>query len=362
MRLNLTAFTWSKLKVVDPMCLQTTNLTWTKGGVATYDNVVLGKSFAPNCLAQWNATSKGMPDCWNDSYAKYAREQLQQNRSLIISNEIISQVTSKLPSSDFVDDLVHSLPGFQVVIVSSYRPWLLWIASLQDQTKKNFMTRPRDWPGQGNKSARKIEPLQNFTARQLRYRRRKKLSSKTYPFVDGAIRIFHNHSRVELKIVDIHENGDFVTNFVRKTLVGATNTCNTLKSGNITLGEDKNKAENKLWYDMLAVESHERGLVSKSRLVVYKQIQRFQERTLGKSSTDFPKTCPPQSFMKRLLKESLRTEKKLFPQQYKKLERKHRKAFARAVESGKFCTINATRVLEDRQWLQFFKRLKRQKT
>jgi hypothetical protein len=338
---------------------ETMNLTWTKGGVATYDNVVLGKSFAPNCLAQHNENSTGMPDCWMESYAKYAQEQLQLNHSIIISNEIISQVTSKLTSADFVDDLVDSLPGYRVVIVVTYRPWFSWIASLQDQTTKNFMTRPRDWPGEG-KSSRKLESMQIFAARQLKYRRRNKISSKTYPFVDDAIQIFANHSRLELKIINIHDEGDLVTNFVCKTLVGATDTCNSLKSGNTTLA-DKNKAENKLWYDMLAVEAHEQGLVSKSRLAVYKRIQNFQEKTLGKSSTDFPKSCPSQSFLKRVLKESLQTEKKIYPQQYKKFERKHRKAFARAIQSEKFCTINATRVLEDKQWRNLFKRLKRRK-
>jgi len=337
------------------------NLTWTKGGVATYDNVVLGKSFAPNCLGQWNESATGMPDCWTASYGKFAREEAQQNHSILISNEIIPQVTSKF-SEKFVHDLVESLPDFRLVVVVTHRPWFEWVASLQDQMTKNFLNRPRDWPGRGTR-VRKMESLQNFIARQLKYRRRRKnkRSSQTYPFVDDAIHIFRNHSQVELKIVDIHEKGDFVTNVVCKKLVGATKTCNSLKSDNGMLG-DKNKAENKLWYDMLAVEAHNQGLVSRSRLQAYKRIQEFQESKLNKTSTDFPKMCPPKSFLERIWKESIWTEKRVWSnQQHRKVERRHRAAFDRAVEANKFCTINATTVLEDERWLDFFKSMKRQK-
>lgn len=338
------------------------NYTWTKGGEATYDNVVLGKAFAPNCLGQWDDESaSGMPDCWMNSYVKFAREHALQNHSVVLSNEILSQTMSQFPRT-FVDDLVDSLDAhFQIVIVVTYRPWFEWVASLQDQMTKNILVRQRDWPENGG---RRMESLHKFIERQLRQRKRPSLTKQQQqkcPFVDEIIPIFQNHSSVKLKIVDIHEEGDFVTNFVCKTLSGrATTTCDILKSTRIG---DKNKAENKLWYDMLAVEAYEKGLVSGSRLRVYNKIRKFQETTLEKSSTDFDKTCPPSGFLKRIERESIRITKKIWPDPSLdwKLEREHRAAFARAVEAEKFCTINATAVLEDPQWLDFFKSLKRRR-
>lgn len=343
-----------------PDYIQTSNLNWTKGGVATYDNVVLGKAFAPSCLGQWKENVTGMPDCWKDSYEKFAREHAQRNHSVIISNEIVSQLTSKIPAS-FVDDMLESLKDFRVVIVVTYRPWFEWVASLQDQMTKGVLEKVRDWPGHGNKRARKMEPLQNFVARQLRNRRQHR-STHTFPFVDDAIRIFQNHSGLQLEIVDIHKEGDFVTNFICKTLEGATITCDTLMSGNVGTIGDKNKAESKPWYDMLAVEAHERGLTSGSRLRVYRRIREFQEVTMDRTSTDFPKSCPSRSFLKHVLRESLQTEKKIYPkEQHRQMGRKHRAAFARLVESEKFCTINTTAVLNDRQWIDFFNSMKRQR-
>ena len=151
-----------------------------------------------------------------------------------------------------------------------------------------------------------------------------------------------------------------MTNFVCKTLTGATGTCNTLQNTKDTIG-DRNKAENKLWYDILAVEAYEKGMVSGSRLRVYNQIRKFQQETLGKTSTDFPKICPPGGFLKRILKESIQTAKRIWPDpaHHARLEREHRQAFARAVEADKFCTINATAVLEDQEWIDFFNHMKK---
>ena len=203
-----------------------------------------------------------------------------------------------------------------------------------------------------------MDSLHRFMERQLRYKRQHDTRRQKYPFVDEMIPIFRNHSRVDLKIVDIREDGDFVTNFVCKTLNGATDTCTTLQNANDTIG-DRNKAENKLWYDILAVEAYEKGMVSGSRLRVYNQIRKFQQETLGKTSTDFPKICPPTGFLKRILRESIQTAKRIWPDpaHHARLEREHRQAFARAVKADKFCTINATAVLEDREWIDFFNRM-----
>jgi predicted SnoaL-like aldol condensation-catalyzing enzyme len=335
----------------------TNNLTWTKGGAATYDNVVLGKAFAPNGLGQWSndTDATGMPECWMQSYVKFAKGHAQQHHSIILSNEILSQTVTKFTQS-FVDDLVESLDDFQVVVVVTYRPWFEWVASLQDQMTKNILVRQREWPG--NEGGRRIDSLHRFMERQLRYKRQHTTKRQKYPFVDEIIPIFCNHSQIDLKIVDIHEDGDFVTNFVCKTLSGATGTCNALKNTNDTI-EDRNKAENKLWYDILAVEAYEKGMVSGSRLRVYNRIRKFQQETLGKTSTDFPKICPPSGFLKRILKESIQAAKRIWPNpaRHGRLERRHRRLFARAVEADKFCTINATAVLEDRGWIDFFNRM-----
>lgn len=334
------------------------NLTYTKGGVATYDNVLLGKAFAPGCLGQWSQNVTGMPACWIDSYERFARQHAQQNHSIIISNEILSQVTSKVPV-EFVYDLVESLHDFQVKIVVTYRPWFEWVASLQDQTTKGFLEKYRDWPGHGNTRARKLESLQHYIGRQLSNRRRQHLPAQSFPFVDDAIQIFQNDSRIQLEILDIREKGDLITNFVCEALSGATNTCNKLKSGNSKHHDDKNKAENRQWYDMLAVEAYEKGLVSsRSRLHVFKRIRDFQETRLNKSSTDFAKACPSETFLKRIWRETLRRQKNIRPkQQHGHIQRKLRITFDKAVQSEKFCTINATAVLEDQQWINFFERL-----
>jgi hypothetical protein len=194
-------------------------------------------------------------------------------------------------------------------------------------------------------------------------------------WVERATSFFSGHENVTLQIANIHQ-GDlehtiFCNGFPNSTSLHKAMCASSDKipTGNVR----HNQAVHYLWYDALAVETHQRGLLPEKilRRNTIHAIAEFQEKQLNRSRTNFPKECPTDDLYKKLLEESLRRERIMLPylldhhdeqtssQEKERLGALHRAAFEKAKLVSTFCTVNVTAVLEDSIWIYFFKRMPR---
>jgi hypothetical protein len=74
-----------------------------------------------------------MPDCWQSSYLRFIRDQEKLNRSVLASQEILSNLPERLGAGhggEFLNDLAVSLgPRWHIVIIVTYRRWFEWVIS-----------------------------------------------------------------------------------------------------------------------------------------------------------------------------------------------------------------------------------------
>ena len=227
------------------------NLTFTKGGIGTYDNIKLGATFLPNCWRHWqpqppakakNANKDsvdrggGMPDCWNESYLRVIREEYQQGRrSTIVSNEgIPSGLTRKMMNhkAEFLNNLIESLdsvmaededededdslPGGEVrlVVILTYRRWYEWSMSRRHEfynVLEGEKPKPKlkQWPEKGGMHV--PTPLEFIQSGQ-----------RQQDYIDRAILFFADHPRVDLRIINFHDGNDVVKAFLCTALPIAT--------------------------------------------------------------------------------------------------------------------------------------------
>ena len=320
----------------------------TGGGAATYDNILGGATFMPNCLKYWSADNSGMPSCWEESYGKWMHEQQLQNNSVVMSQEMMVD-TMKDPhrTKRVFSDMVESLPGFQIVVIATYRRYYDWIVSLYGEKFKSKIKRKlMRWPGNGGIG---IPSVETFAARALK-------RGPPVPFTDVVTRALQDHPGVNIKIINYHAGDSMETAFFCDAMPGATKVC----TRNETSSKGANQAPTHFWYDMLATKAFTEGRIpsNSTRKAVVAKMARFQEDTLGLSGQEFPMICPLRKFYDTMLEESLRLEKIVMPKdQHEELESQHMEAFEKARKSHKFCTINTTAVLEEKQWLDFFKSL-----
>lgn len=340
----------------NPKPFKQMGLNITRGGGATYDNVVAGAAFMPNCLTSWLKNTSATPKCWTQSYGKYLEEQKHRGNSVVMSQEIL---VNNMQDPDETKKLYKSIaaasPGFQVVVIAGYRHWFDWIVSWYGETYK-AKSKPalHRWVKDGG---RKIPSVEEFVDQALR-------KGAPGPFTDSVVAGLKNHLDVELVIIDFHsgksvEESFFFDGMPTSVSNNFLNTCNHVKNNYTSVKE--NQATDHVWYDMLANEAHLRGLVPGgiSRREMASKISDHQSKSLGLNNRDFPQVCPSQDFYDRVLNESLRLEEivKLNASHFTidDLQRQLRSAFADALSRGKFCTINTTAVLEDPKWVDFFR-------
>jgi hypothetical protein len=338
----------------------------TGGGKTTYDNVVAGQAWLPGCWMQWNKDNGTMPSCWKESYQQYIQNH-HQKHSIILSNENLMKFLSKTrdDASLFLDHLVRSLQetgGYRFVVLATYRRFFDWAISVHHEGN-NVMQSARPahakWPGAGGVLIPSFIETISGTLDTLYSNR----------WVERAASFFSSHENVTLRIANIHQ-GDLEHNIFCNGFPNTTSLHKAMcSSDKISTGKVRhNQAVHYLWYDAVAVEAYQRGLLleQKSRRDIIHAIEEFQEKQLNRSRTDFPMECPTEDLYKKLLEESLRRERFLLPylldhdeqtSQEESLGALHRAAFEKAKLAHTFCTVNATAVLEDVKWIDFFKHM-----
>lgn len=329
-----------------------------------------------DCFRTWlpNSTT-GMPECWENEYIPYIKKQKKHNRSIIMSDEILAELSKKIKdnkdSKQFVTDLQSSLKryGYQLWVVTTYRYYPEWIYSLY--TQKNKMKDKTSklnrnysvWPDQGGFEVPTIEKW------IYDYKPERFYTGKLIDFWHSSSS-FEENDNMTIKVINM-DDGDIMKQFLCDGLPSSlsstgssTNMCDLVK--NVT-NFSENKSPNNLWCDTLATKAHENGLIDNnnmSRVKIIKDIEEYAslKNLHYQTSASIPKTCPSQKFYDLLFNESMTHYFNIFKNYdfyYKTLEDKKKEYIERLnnmKDNYKFCTVDAEKMLLQEEWISFFKR------
>ena len=99
------------------------------------------------------------------------------------------------------------------------------------------------------------------------------------------------------------------------------------------------------------LEARRQGILpfNVSRREAYGQAQRYQEDILNMTEADLPRTCLSDEQLDELRDISYRVEQQYMPSMLET----HNESFVGANQKGKFCSADATKVLQDPGWRSF---------
>lgn len=318
-----------------------------------------------NCLRNWDGKRR-LPRCWQQ-YRRYFNEQANLNHSIIVSEETLSWLARKVPDAGseepFLQKLFSSLLAskYKIVILISYRDYYDWIYSYFNQIYK-IVIQYSLWPDEGGDVIPPIEKYIDFNIVKNIY------SDKVLDFFSKVI----NNKNISIKIMNMNKDNDIIKEFFCYSLPTTLNLCNISKHISIPLKE--NIAVDYLWCDILGTEAYRRGLIHHSninnnnntklsRYHVFTKIFEYQ-RKKGLSCNDFSQKCPNDKFYNMLFKNSSMLRNKTLANYNSNtpdgdgnllLEKQYRERFELA--KHKFCTINTTDVLLQKEWMSFFRNL-----
>lgn len=166
---------------------------------------------------------------------------------------------------------------------------------------------------------------------------------------------FMNVYKPLFKTVDIysmHQKGDFVTNFMCQKVPEAKKSCNALKTGvevpveNVAVDLD---------HDIIAVAAYEGGLVRKdiTRTILRSAVKFFVEKT----EKEIPRICDEKVILE-IQNWLIQSERIVFEDQWTSdYENDLEAVFSEYEETGNLCDIDVENILEDEEWVLFFKAL-----
>jgi len=307
------------------------------------------------CFKEWAADVVGMPDCWENEFMPHVEKQKEQNKSIIVSEEILSQINWAIGFNNhqnFVNDLQASLrqQGYQLWIIIGYRYFAEWAHSFYTQAFK-FSPDPKlvrdyeHWPDEGGW---KVPTFESYANSQL---------NRNF-FTDRVVE-FYTLTNVTIKVIDT-DQGDIMKQFLCDSLPQslANSMCELSQS---IRSNYHNESPNYLWCDVLAIKAHEKGLIhqtnDKTRRQIIKDMLKYSKESKMSYEANAPKLCPDQSFYDALHNESMEHYYNVFGDEQlenKKIE--YEKRLNHAKDSDKFCTVDAEKMLLEKDWINFFKR------
>uniref|UniRef100_A0A7S2K215 Sulfotransferase domain-containing protein n=1 Tax=Leptocylindrus danicus TaxID=163516 RepID=A0A7S2K215_9STRA len=314
---------------------------------------------------------------WNEFTTALGAIHDKGNLNVLHSDEGLSRIDAK--GLRQLNRALNNHDSWDVSVVIAYRWYFEWIASFYNEIYEAAGHWPelKKWPGRHGGVA--IPAFGDFLDIVLRGDVSSLDSSReqfinTVHIVQGDNAFYHpsfvlrekfRRHFADVLIFDIHDfEGDLTANFLCRVL-NVKHTC----AAQITKSEmEQVKSRNlsvDLHYDILVVAAYEAGYLLNQNLKRMDVVAKAKDRqeNLGFSAKDFPMKCLFPSQEEKLLKLSIKYERDIFPERFqndhdaKKREDALKNGFAKSIAKNKFCSIDATKVLNDEGWKLFFKAL-----
>eukprot|EP00814_Leptocylindrus_danicus_P003995 CAMPEP_0116027288 /NCGR_PEP_ID=MMETSP0321-20121206/14527_1 /TAXON_ID=163516 /ORGANISM="Leptocylindrus danicus var. danicus, Strain B650" /LENGTH=497 /DNA_ID=CAMNT_0003500589 /DNA_START=18 /DNA_END=1508 /DNA_ORIENTATION=+ len=324
-----------------------------------------------NHVPDWNSCLENVKECknrkiWND-FSSVLQHYRNQRMHVFMSDEgLIGRAL--YDDSEVLQLLSDALQGWRVKVVINYRRYYEWIASYYNTHFKyngHLSSLYKDWPeddGSGTGGGGLVIPtFPEFYHEHVQGGASDQSSFLQEP-EEAPRRAFESIAE-EVHLFSIYQGGDLFTNFVCQTLPKIDGeACNALvkEKGQSARADIENPSADNHDYDILAVAAYRAGLIDKTnknltRSKVRNKIQKYKE-SMGDDGK-FPQTCLESPDLLNIFGKSLHNEEKLFPtwfstdasRAYKSEE--HQAGFDSFVAKRKFCSIDATLVLnQEREW------------
>ena len=299
-----------------------------------------------------------------------------ENITVIISDEAFSRMKSTPKNMRLLHSTLNKFYPGQVRISLVYRRYFEYILSVHNEVYKPLGRRDtKVWPSEGHRGY--IHPFVTFYEmfeKQHFFGLAEKKGEKYFPYMQQAalqhvhpveyLQHFWSDSSNAVQIFNMHVvRDDMSTSYVESILPrGKANVFQQgkmeVKLRNKTKPSRSNPSLN-LDFDRLAVTAKEIGLFDSTewgRREVAKATEKlFQKLKVENNMTleDFPQVCLNETQLKDFLRYSLDVEQHLFfpnhgqrAQQNDEEAKIHESDFYRAVQRGKFCNMDVTKVIE----------------
>ena len=309
-----------------------------------------------------------LPQCWET----ISNELDVSSKSILIVEENLCDLRFDLPS--FIDAV---FPKYSVELVLGYRRLHQWLGSAKNEYEKKYGGYPppnsiatvAEYPYFVDRDRHPsnvgfFETFANATIRRHYVRgegrtdftcntQNKKPCSLKY--IDSIIEAYQPllDAGARLRFVNIHDKERGAPEQFYCDVLNATATCAAIMAKNGTKSSNPSKS---LDYDRIAVEAFDRGLfkpienIREYRTKIGGRLWRYHAEKLNYKP--LPLECESDSVLEALLQESIRLERELVPHLFNETDL--RLDFEMTKSKGKFCSVNATAVLEDPEWRKVF--------
>ncbi|KAG7374856.1 hypothetical protein IV203_013951 [Nitzschia inconspicua] len=312
--------------------------------------------------------SLGLGQQLNETFVQETRRRFLHHQRLghhlILSTEHISSKATFQISQPMI--WKRLLEGFQVKIVVGYRHYFEWFPSYyyQSHLNKNFRAK---WPSQGGET---IPPLVEYMEQHLdRWESPKRDVTDRFA-THMSLWMYQNWSLYfdDVQVLDLHQPGNVLVNFICHILPSATNTCDYLKQSSQTQDADENalirtqRVSSNLFPERIADTAWQLGMVPNDNVGSKKHVTtmiRGYLKELGLLQNGSMKQywwCPSVSLKDRIYHASLSFLQSLheIPSARQNMfaghnwtlaVQQHREQFQRALRQHKFCDVNTTHIL-----------------
>jgi hypothetical protein len=318
---------------LDPECFPSNQTLWKEPHLKLIENQV---HFATCFIPTIEPEAEAYP-C-NTDLLRAGQAIGEQNRNIFISAETFSRIDAK-----GLQQLSEYLkPWDEVTFIVFYRRYYSFLASIYNQLRKRrTLAQGHLWK----------ESVLDF------------LLSESHDLQAQ----FHHTAQLQGRIEQqFGGNNIIVFNFHNKTwsspaeAVFCHGSLNTVHTCHATRNESvhANRAKD-LAYEDLVFAAANASLIKINTDEEMKHIanaaQSYQEKTLNKTSNDFPKICLSPEDKKVLLDKSLELERRVYPETFSLMEIDTRLDFEAASQTS-LCDIDVDGTLLNDEWIQFFQR------
>lgn len=319
---------------------------------------VLLRCYAPHAS---KGCSSDLEKEWHE-FEEIIETHYQAGHDTIMSDEMFVHHFEQADIERFAKIL---LPKWNVRILYTYRHLYSSIPSLYHQTNDPYATQI----GMANAYEKTIWPRDGgFKIESFRLSNHFNVDTEMQKFqhwVDA-------FGKVDVFDMQMVKGGDYLPLFFCTMMTEVPSLCSQDLSSQETDEKPQERKDNDssrkyLRYDMIAVQAHEEGLLAqtnKSRGEIRDRVQQYCENHGLKELADFPLDCLTSEEQAHFLDQSVRQAQLMGPyfvngdrEGKKNLKEEIRTGFAQFAQKKQFCSVDASKLVQQDHWRTFFSRL-----
>lgn len=289
-----------------------------------------------------------------------------KGNNIIYSNEAFGN--HLIDQNSTWDCLQSMFSGWNVRVVIGYRHYFDWIRSFYYQNNKQNAKLNKKWPHQDNGQAH--PSFLSFLEYHLERKETGDLivddsNAFGHHLTISAYRKFAFHFD-DIHFLNLHDNGDIISDFVCRILPTADETCRKLSTNDKETSNLGKRASQSFDAQRISEAAFDKGYISKNspKEVVVEMVNKKIKEIGMKSLSEFL-ICPSLSLEARLLNVSIGYENEMLeisegdtsPSEKEKTKDVHVSMYRRNEADGRFCDLNPEPILKDETWVTILSKI-----